>query len=83
MSTTMGAGDLDALQLRVTGIVAEPGSAGYNEAVAIWNGAIDRHPAVVVRCASSADVANTLSPDLSLGLMAGAEGRLARLRPRF
>lgn len=70
----MGAGDLDALQLRVTGIVAEPGSAGYNEAVAIWNGAIDRHPAVVVRCASSADVANTLSFARDRGLEVSVRG---------
>jgi FAD/FMN-containing dehydrogenase len=51
---------LEAFRSKVAGTVDEPGSAGYNEAVAIWNGAIDRHPAVVVRCASSADVANAL-----------------------
>ena len=74
MSTTIGAGDLDALQLRVTGSAAEPGSAGYNEAVAIWNGAIDRHPAVVVRCASSTDVANTLRFARDRGLEVSVRG---------
>jgi FAD/FMN-containing dehydrogenase len=34
-----------------------PGEAAYDTAVSIWNGAIARRPAMVVSCASSADVA--------------------------
>jgi hypothetical protein len=60
VSATISAGNLDALRQRAPGTVAEPGSAGYSETVTIWNGAIDRHPAVVVRCANSTDVANAL-----------------------
>jgi FAD/FMN-containing dehydrogenase len=74
VSTTIGAGDLDALGLRVTGTVAGPGSAGYDEAVAIWNGAIDRRPAVVVRCASSADAAAALSFARDRGLEVSVRG---------
>ncbi|GAA0941582.1 FAD-dependent oxidoreductase [Kribbella koreensis] len=33
-----------------------PGTAGYEEVVAIWNGAVGNRPAVVVHCESTADV---------------------------
>jgi FAD/FMN-containing dehydrogenase len=59
MTQTLQA-SVESLRSRVSGTVATPGEPGYAEAVAIWNGAIDRHPAVVVRCASSADVVQGL-----------------------
>ena len=31
--------------------------AGYEDARAIWNGAIDRHPRLIARCSGTADVA--------------------------
>jgi FAD/FMN-containing dehydrogenase len=74
VSTTFSAGNLETLRQRVTGTVAGPGSAGYSEAAAIWNGAIDRHPAAVVRCASSADVANALSFARDRGLEVSVRG---------
>ena len=45
-------GALDALREGMTGTVAKPGEAGYDEAVNIWNGAITRRPAVVASCTS-------------------------------
>src|SRR5260370_16127201 len=66
--------DLDALRSRVTGTVAEPGSPGYSDAVAIWNGAIDRRPCVVVRCAGSADVAHALTFAQDRGLEVSVRG---------
>ncbi len=42
---------------RLLGEVLRPGDAGYDAARAIWNGAIDRHPAVIARCRNSMEVA--------------------------
>ena len=40
----------------VRGPLIRPGDAGYDDARKIFNGMIDRHPALVVRCAGVADV---------------------------
>jgi FAD/FMN-containing dehydrogenase len=37
-----------------------PGMPEYDSSRAIWNAAIDHHPAVIVRCAGTADVARTV-----------------------
>jgi FAD/FMN-containing dehydrogenase len=66
--------DLDTLRSRVTGTVAEPGSPGYSDAVAIWNGAIDRRPSVVIRCADSADVVHALAFAQDRGLEVSVRG---------
>lgn len=49
--------NIRAFQLQVEGQVIRPGDAEYDTARAIWNGMIDRHPALIVRPASTADVA--------------------------
>jgi hypothetical protein len=49
--------DVDRLRRSVDGQVMLPGEDGYDSARALWNAMVDRRPAVVVRCASSPDVA--------------------------
>lgn len=38
------------------GEVLDPGSDGYSSARSVWNGLIDRHPALIVRCTDTSDV---------------------------
>ena len=54
--------------------MSRPGEAGYDEAVNIWNGAIDRRPALVARCASSGDVAAALAFAQREGLEVSVRG---------
>ncbi len=51
----------EELRSRVEGEVITPDDVSYEEARRVWNGMIDRHPAAVVRCASSADVVTALA----------------------
>ena len=47
---------LDRLKTRLQGSVLTPGEVGYEESRTLWNGMIDRKPAVVARCLGVADV---------------------------
>src|SRR5947209_12906851 len=38
------------------GHVVLPGDPGYDSARVVWNGAIDRRPAIVARCSGASDV---------------------------
>ena len=38
------------------GPLLQPGEGGYDEARKVWNGMIDRRPALIARCAGVADV---------------------------
>jgi FAD/FMN-containing dehydrogenase len=44
-----------------SGELLAPGDAGYDAARAIWNGAIDRRPALIARCRDAEDVRAALS----------------------
>jgi len=50
------------------GRLVEPGDAGYDEARAGWNGAIDRHPAAVVYANDADDVGAAIRAARSAGL---------------
>ena len=44
------------LREAITGSVITPGDPDYDQARAVWNGMIDRYPALVARCATAGDV---------------------------
>jgi FAD/FMN-containing dehydrogenase len=47
---------VEALKAATRGQIFQPGDSGFDEARQIWNGMIDRRPALIVRCAGVADV---------------------------
>lgn len=47
---------VETLRARFRGALLRPAEEGYDEARRIWNGAIDRHPALIARCAGADDV---------------------------
>ncbi len=56
METTTRYLDTHALRSRLSGTLFEPGDPGYDAARALWNGMIDKRPALIVRCTDADDV---------------------------
>jgi len=58
----------------VRGAVVLPGDDAYDEARGVWNGMIDRQPALVVRCAETSDVTAAVEFGRSEGLAVAVRG---------
>jgi FAD/FMN-containing dehydrogenase len=56
------------------GTTVRPGDEDYDRERSIWNGAHDRHPAVIARCAGVADVIRTVDLARSEGLPLAVRG---------
>jgi FAD/FMN-containing dehydrogenase len=50
-------GSVSAVRAAMSGPVIAPADPGYDQARRVWNAGIDRHPAMIARCASPADAA--------------------------
>ena len=48
--------DIGELAASFEGELVRPGDSGYEEHRRVWNGSIDRHPQLIARCATAADV---------------------------
>jgi FAD binding domain/Berberine and berberine like len=53
---TLATGLTDELAAGFRGTLLRPGDDGYEQARLVWNGLIDRRPALIARCAGAADV---------------------------
>ena len=75
VETGLAAEALAAFGGTVRGSVLTPGDPGYDEARSIWNGLIDRRPALIVQCSGAADVVDAVNfareQGLDLSIKAG------------
>jgi FAD/FMN-containing dehydrogenase len=63
-----------ALAERMTGEVVHPGHPAYDTARRVWNAMIDRHPALIARCADAADVSAAIRFATGNGLPLSVRG---------
>lgn len=54
--TTLLEESIQSFASHLQGQLIRPGDTNYDEARAVWNGMIDKHPALIARCATAADV---------------------------
>lgn len=73
MTQTVGR-KVDGLQAQMAGRVLVPGDEGYDQARSVWNGDIDRRPAVIARCTGPDDVAAALQYARDSGLQVAVRG---------
>lgn len=66
----------DAFESNVHGDVITPESDGYDTARSVWNGMIDKRPALIVKCSGVSDVVNAVrfarEHDLVIAVRGGA-----------
>jgi FAD/FMN-containing dehydrogenase len=65
---------VQALKAGLRGPLLSPGDAGYDETRRVWNGMIDRRPALIARCAGVADVVAAVRFARSHGLLLSVRG---------
>src|SRR4051812_8808148 len=69
---------VERLARHVRGQVIEPSGRGYDQARSVWNAAIDRRPAVIVRPTGTADIQIAVrfaaSQGLPLSVRSGGHG---------
>jgi FAD/FMN-containing dehydrogenase len=68
-------GAFGRLRGRFRGALLRPGEEGYDQARRVWNGDIDRRPALIARCAGADDVAEAVrfgrEQDLQISVRGG------------
>ncbi len=89
MSTTTASSERDAarrLRASIRGTVLVDGDAMYGEARQLWNGAVDKRPAAIARCADELDVATAVAVarehDLPLSVRGGGHDWAGRALQR-
>jgi FAD/FMN-containing dehydrogenase len=65
---------IQSLGAGLAGSVIRRGDSGYDQARRVWNGMIDRSPAAIIRCASTADVVAAVNFAREEGLVLAVRG---------
>jgi FAD/FMN-containing dehydrogenase len=73
-STTLGAAEIATLRADLRGGLLLSGDEGYEGARRVWNGNVDRRPALIARCADAADVQQAVSFAKRQGLLVSVRG---------
>jgi FAD/FMN-containing dehydrogenase len=71
---TLKASVRDALRARLRGSTLVPGDPEYDSARRVWNGAIDRRPSCIIRCADAEDVSHAVRIAVDSGLTMTVRG---------
>jgi FAD/FMN-containing dehydrogenase len=70
----LGEATMKELREALRGELVLPGDAAYDEARSVWNGMIDRRPALIVRCTGTSDVIAAIGFARSEGLDVAVRG---------
>jgi FAD binding domain/Berberine and berberine like len=62
------------LEASFAGELVRPGQGAYDQRRAVWNGSIDRHPALIARCAGASDVSAAVTFARRTGLPLAVRG---------
>ena len=65
---------IDKFETGLRGLLLRPGSDAYEGARKLWNGMIDRKPALIARCAGTADIISSVSFAREHGLQVAVRG---------
>jgi FAD/FMN-containing dehydrogenase len=75
MAYTPTSPEIDALRTALRGELIEPSHPAYDGTRVVWNGMIDRRPALIVRCRNAADVATSVGfarrHDMAIAIRSG------------
>ena len=74
VQTMLDSETIEAFVAGVRGAVLRPGDEGYDDARSIWNGLIDRRPALIVQCTGAADVVDAVNFARDQGLVLSVKG---------
>ncbi len=66
---TLLEGPLEVFRGRFSGTLVRPGERGYDAARAVWNGMIDRRPALIAYCANRQDVVEAIAFARTTGIL--------------
>ena len=72
--TTVQAKPIEELKVGFTGEILLPSDDAYDNARTIWNAMIDKRPAVIARCATTADVVRGVNFARDTGLLLAVRG---------